>query len=316
MGIADRTSTPMKRTHGFKLPSLNALKAFESAGRLLSFTLAAQELNVTQGAVSRQIKTLEEELGVRLFFRHHRRIVLTDKGRMLLAPLSDAFDIIAGATLTLKPRHQDQDLNIKVHPTFAIRWLIPRIHRFQSLYPAMQVRLTTSSVNVDFSKENFDSGITYGTAGADPGTVRKLILRERLTPVCSPSILSGRIPLETPGDLKHHLLLYNNPDQREWRLWAEAAGITDLAFDHGQVFEIDDAAIQAATSGLGIALGDLLLVRDDLRAGRLVQPFDYIPLDTGSYYLACPKSRSDETAITAFRHWLLDEMAQCLEQEE
>lgn len=285
------------------LPSLNALRAFETAARHSSFTLAARELSVTQGAVSRQIKQLENQLDMILFHRLHKRLKLTDQGTLLLPPLTQAFDIMTRAVEKLK--NQGRDLNLKVHPTFAIRWLIPRLHNFQSLYPDIRVRLTTSSQNVNFTHENFDAGITH--LGHDiPGIIREKILREQLVPVCSPGLLKGKNPINMPGDLKHHTLLHNNPNLREWQSWAEQQGIDDLSLEHGQVFEVDDAALQAATAGLGIALGDIFLIRDELDSGRLIAPLGLEPIKTGNYYFSRPGFNRDAKGVNLFLKWLKD----------
>jgi len=293
------------------LPSLNALKAFESAARLSSFTLAARELNVTQGAVSRQVKQLETDLQVILFYRRHRSLALTNQGTLLLQPLTKAFDMMTGVVEKLKK--QQQDLSLKVHPTFAVRWLIPRLHRFQTLYPDIQVRLTIVGINVSFSRENFDAGITY--MGEDrPGVYRKKILEERLIPVCSPKLLKVSHPLEKVEDLKHHMLLHNNPDLREWKTWVRQMGVR-LSFEQGQVFEVDDAALQAATAGLGVALGDLFLIKDELISGRLVAPFGYIPAKTGFYYFSRPNFNDKSQAVKALQDWIVNEIDQELKEE-
>ncbi|MCG8564161.1 MAG: transcriptional regulator GcvA [Desulfobacterales bacterium] len=287
------------------LPSLNALRAFEAAGRLLSFTLAARELNVTQGAVSRQIKQLETDLNISLFIRQHRKLVLTDQGALLLPPLTRAFGIMNDALDALK--HQQKDLNLKVHPTFAIRWLIPRLHRFQTQYPDIRVRLTTSSANVDFSRENFDAGITH-LGGERAGVKRCKILEERLVPVCSPRLLQEDIPLDNPGDLSRHMLLHNNPNLREWQAWANQMDVEGLRLERGQVFEVDDAALQAAVAGLGVALGDQFLIREELTSGRLVAPFGHIPFKTGFYYFSRPDFNEHAPEVKAFQEWLVHEM--------
>jgi len=294
------------------LPSLNALRAFESSARHLSFTKAAKELFVTQGAVSRQIKQLEEQIQIPLFHRCHRQLILTDQGGMLLAPLTEAFDLMATALERLK--NQPRDLRLKVHPTFAIRWLIPRLHRFQKIHPKIQIRLTTSSINVDFSRENFDVGIVYIKAPNEEktktGMVRTKIATERLTPVCSPSYMSKERRLESAEDLKHHRLLHNNTEHKEWRIWAEWVGVMELSFERGQTFEMDDAALQAAASGLGIALGNINLIKDDLETNRLVQPLKgqkNVIAETGIYYLACPVGPLSSELVT-FKKWLVSEL--------
>jgi LysR family transcriptional regulator, glycine cleavage system transcriptional activator len=289
------------------LPSLNGLRTFEAAARHLNFTLAAQELCVTQGAVSRQIKQLEEQLKVILFHRRHKRLTLTDQGILLASPLARAFNIIADGLDRLK--NQQQDFSLKVHPTFAIRWLIPRLHHFQALHPDIQVRLTTSGENVDFGHENFDAGITHG-GDEIPGITRKKILTERLIPVCSPKFLATVSSLETPGDITGRMLLHNTPDLREWAAWADQAGIENLALERGQIFEVDDAALQASTAGLGIALGDLFLIRDELETGRLVAPFGLTPIKTGNYYFSRPDYNQKPQNVTVFQDWLITTLNQ------
>jgi len=297
----------MQRKKYLDLPSLNGLRTFEAAARHLSFTLTAQELCVTQGAVSRQIKQLEDQLKVILFHRRHKRLMLTDQGILLASPLTRAFNIIADGVDRLK--NQQQDFSLKVHPTFAIRWLIPRLHHFQALHPEIQVRLTTSGENVDFSHENFDAGITHaGDKG--PGIIREKILTEQLIPVCSPRLLSGPVSLEKPEDITGHMLLHNTPDLREWAAWAEQIGIKELPLERGQVFEVDDAALQAATAGLGVALGDLFLIRDELEAGRLVAPFGFCPIKTGDYYFSRPEFNKDAANVNAFQKWLVAALCQ------
>ncbi len=296
----------MKKKALRNFPSLNALRAFEASARYLSFTKGAEELCVTQGAVSRHVKQLEDQLQVILFHRLHRQLILTDQGQILLKPLTDAFDLIAESLKRLE--NQTRDLKLKVHPSFAIRCLIPKLHRFQKQHPDIQVRFTTSSINVDFSRENFDVAITYRGEKV-MGVSRKKILVERLTPVCSPAMMDGDMPLETPEDLKYHLLLHNTPEQRDWRTWAKAVGVTQLSFERGQTFETDDAALQAAASGLGIALGNLFLIRKDFEAKRLVQPFSQLVVETGAYYISWPDANSTSSGVTAFKTWLINEIS-------
>jgi LysR family glycine cleavage system transcriptional activator len=190
---------------------------------------------------------------------------------------------------------------------FAIRWLIARLNKFQSLHPEIQIRFTTSNHNVDFKHENFDVGITFG--GEKIRNVhRQELLTERLTPVFSPRLLSNPHPINTIEDLRHHLLLNSSPDQSEWQTWATQVGIKGLPFDRGPVFEIDDAALQAAKAGIGVALGDLFMVKEDLASGRLVAPFAYIKVDTCKYYLSWPEFNDDNPGLIAFRRWLTEEI--------
>lgn len=297
----------MQKRKGYDLPSLNGLRTFEAAARHLSFTLTAQELCVTQGAVSRQIKQLENQLKVILFHRRHKKLMLTDQGILLASPLTRAFNIMADGVDRLK--NQQQDFSLKVHPTFAIRWLIPRLHHFQALHPDIQVRLTTSGENVEFSHENFDAGITHG--GNDiPGITREKILTEQLIPVCSPKFLATVSPLETPGKITGRMLLHNTPALTEWAAWADQAGIKNMPLERGQIFEVDDAALQAATAGLGIALGDLFLIRDELETGRLVAPFGLTPIKTGNYYFSRPDFNKKTKNVNVFQDWLITTLNQ------
>ncbi|MCF6246093.1 MAG: transcriptional regulator GcvA [Desulfobacula sp.] len=284
---------------------LNALRAFEASARHLSFTMAARELHVTQGAVSRQVKLLEADLKVILFHRLHRKLSLTDQGQILLFPITEALDIMTNAVETLK--NQTRDLSLKVHPTFAIRWLVPRLHKFQALHPDIQIRFTTSNINADFKRENFDVAITY-RGDKKTGVIRKTILEERLIPVCSPKLLNIKPRLKKPSDLKHFPLLHNSPNQLEWRTWAAQANIKGLSFERGQVFEIDDAALQAATAGLGIALGDRLLIKEDLNTGRLIAPFKYTRVKTGTYYISWPEKNLAKPGVMEFKDWLIKEI--------
>ena len=292
---------------------LNAFRSFEVSARHLSFTKAAEELHVTQGAVSRQVKQLEDQIQRKLFHRLHRQLTLTDEGRMLLPVLTEALDLMEGVLARLKST--PRDIKLKVHPTFAIRFLIPRLYRFQKLYPEIQVRLTTSSVNVDFNRENFDVGIIYMDKPMKHEAKLRMtfmkIAKERLTPVCSPFLLQKGDDIKTIEDLKRFRLLHSNPEQREWRTWAKHVGVKDLPFDQGQTFEVDDAALQAAASGLGIALGDISLIKEDLESGRLIQPFEGDPqfvVEVGAYYLALPDGEAPSLELSAFKVWLLDEV--------
>jgi LysR family glycine cleavage system transcriptional activator len=288
---------------------LNALRAFEAAARQLNFTRAASELNVTQGAVSRQVKQLENLIGKRLFHRFHRQIALTDQGQTLFNELSPAFDAMAAAMSRMVP--ETTALNLKVHPTFAIRWLMPRLHKFQTRHPDIQIRFTTSNVNANLKQENFDIAVTYRQKKR-PGICRLTLLEEDLTPVCSPDLADGDPPLTHPSDLAFHRLLHNSPDQREWRAWAKQTGTANLSFEKGQIFEFDDAALQAATAGLGVALGDRLLVKDDLVSGRLIEPFAYTKINTGQYYLSWLEKNRKQPGLMAFKDWLMAEMSTSL----
>ena len=289
-----------------RLPPLNALRAFEAAARNLSFSAAAAELFVTQGAISRQIKALEAYYGFALFHRGQHGVALTEQGQLLAPAASEALDRIARVSERLIGR--ERDLRIKVLPTIALRWLIPRLHRFQEAHPEIEVRLTTAWHFVDFAREDFDAGIVYSDWSA-AGVRRDLIFTERVTPVCAPGLLAAAGPLKRPEDLKRQRLILNTTTARDWRLWAAAAGVSELPFDQALVFDVDDPAIRAAAAGAGVGLADIRFIEDDLAAGRLVAPLAMAPVEIGAYYLAAPESLAEAPRVAAFRDWLLGEAA-------
>ncbi len=289
-----------------RLPPLNALRAFEAAARNLSFTEAAAELFVTQGAISRQIKALEDHYGFPLFRRGHRQVALTEQGRLLLPAVTEALDRIARVSERLVG--QERELKVKVLPTMAVRWVIPRLHRFQAAHPEIEVRLTTAWHFVDFAREDFDAGVVYSGWTA-PGVRRDAIFVERMTPVCAPALLETAGPLKRPEDLKRQRLILNTPTGRDWRRWAEVVGVTDLPFEEALVFDMDDPAIRAAAAGAGVGLGDLRFVEDDLATGRLIAPLEIEPVEIGTYYLAAPESIADAPRVAAFRDWLVAEVS-------
>ncbi|MDJ0937403.1 MAG: LysR family transcriptional regulator, partial [Kiloniellales bacterium] len=208
------------------MPPLNALRAFEAAARHLSFTKAAQELHVTQAAISHQVKGLEEILGIQLFRRLNRRLALTEAGQDYLPPLRDAFDAIAGATQRLHEREEGSALKISVLLSFASAWLLPRLSAFRRLHPEIDILVTASDTLVDFEQDDFDMGIRYGL-GSYPGLRVDVLMEDEIYPVCSPKLLDGPHPLRRPADLKHHTLLHDTvqgtPDDPDWRLWLRQA---------------------------------------------------------------------------------------------
>ena len=285
-----------------RLPPLNGLRAFESAARHLSFTLAADELHVTQGAISRAVKGLEDHLGVQLFQRLPRMLALTSEGKVLLAGVTEGLDRIAQAAAKVEARAHD--LQVKVPPTFTIRWLMRRLIRFQTSRPDIRVRLNTGWEWVDFDRDDFDAGIVFGI-GPWPGLRADALFEERLTVLCAPELLGQ---LNTPADLARCTILHPDQQQSEWRSWLELADLPDLDVDRdSQIFDTQDLAIQAAADGHGVTVADLSLVRDDIAAGRLAVPFPEIEARLGSYQLVSPKHLADRPALTAFRDWLLAE---------
>jgi LysR family transcriptional regulator, glycine cleavage system transcriptional activator len=288
-----------------RLPPLNALRAFEAAARHLSFTRAAAELHVTQTAISHQIKALEERLGVRLFRRLPRGLLLTEAAQRLLPPVRDAFDQIALATERLAAGGAGATLTVSVLPSFAAKWLVPRLGRLRAAHPDLDLRISASSELVDFARDDVDVGIRMGS-GVYPGLRVERLFGEALVPVCSPLLREGPHPLLRPEDLAHHVLLHDD-DYAGWELWLRLAGVPGVLARRGPVFTDSGMVVQAAAEGQGVALARRVLAAGDLAAGRLVQPFDVsIPHDL-AYYLVCPEATAEQPKIAAFRSWLLAE---------
>jgi LysR family transcriptional regulator, glycine cleavage system transcriptional activator len=287
------------------LPPLNALRAFESAGRHLSFTKAAAELNVTQAAVSHQIKALEERLGLTLFKRQNRRLLLTDAGQAYLPSVRDTFEGLARATERLLARDRGGALTASVLPSFAAKWLVPRLGRFREAHPEIDVRLSTDLSLSDFNRADVDVAIRYGQGGY-PGLESVRLMTEELFPVCSPALLRGDKPLRKPSDLQFHTLLHDD-FQVDWRLWLLAAGVKGVDPARGPTFTDSSMVIQAAVEGQGVALARSVLSASDLAAGRLVKPFEVSMPASWAYYLVYPPATRDSPKIAAFRNWLLVE---------
>ncbi|HYG89730.1 MAG TPA: transcriptional regulator GcvA [Azospirillum sp.] len=287
------------------LPSLNGLRAFEAAARQLSFTRAAEELNVTQSAVSHQIRALEEQMGVPLFRRVNQGLLLTDAGQLLLPAVRDAFDRLAAGVERVRGHEASGTLTVSVSPYFAGRWLMPRIGRFRALHPEIELRLSASQQYVDFTREtDIDMGLRHGL-GTWEGLRAVRFLDDGVFPVCSPSL---HPPLHTPGDLRAHVLL-DDEQHGYWRAWLVAAGLEDLAPTAGLRLTDIGLAMQAAIAGQGVAMGRASLVEEDLAAGRLVRPFALsIPADYG-IYAVCPEAAAERPKIAAFRDWLIAEGA-------
>jgi LysR family glycine cleavage system transcriptional activator len=289
-----------------RLPSLNGLRAFEAAARHLSFTLAAAELNVTQTAISHQIRRLEEELGVRLFIRQNRALALTPKARDYLPGIRAAFNDLRLATDRLLRKDHDNVLTVSTLASLAAKWLLPRLTAFQEAHPGIDVRITTSTSLVDFRSGNVDAAIRYGR-GHWPGVRAQWLMADEAFPVCSPALLTGKRPLRKPEDLRDHVLLHtSNSNSDDWRLWLTAAGLpTDISKQPGITFDLILMTVQAAIDGLGVAMGRTSYVRDDIAKGRLVVPFKIaLPADAG-FYLVSPEGTAEPPKLLAFRNWLI-----------
>ena len=289
-----------------RLPSLNGLRAFEAAARQLSFTQAAFELNVTQTAISHQIRRLEEELGIRLFIRKNRALALTPKARDYLPGVRAAFNDLRLATDRLLRRDDDNVLTVSTLASLAAKWLLPRLSQFQEAHPRIDVRITTSTGLVDFRGGGVDAAIRYGR-GHWAGLRADWLMADELFPVCSPKLLEGDKPLRRPEDLAHHTLLHSSGGyDDDWRLWLTAAGLpTNISRQPGLTFDLILMTVQAAIDGIGVAMGRTSYVQDDIAKGRLVVPFHIaLPADAG-FYLVSPEAVADPPKLAAFRQWLL-----------
>jgi LysR family transcriptional regulator, glycine cleavage system transcriptional activator len=291
------------------LPSLNGLRAFDAAARHLSFTRAAAELNVTQTAISHQIRRLEAQLGVRLFVRRNRALLLTREAQGYLPAVRTAFEDLRRATARLQRPDRDELLTVSTTASLAAKWLVTRVATFQDAHPTIEVRITTSTHLVDFQREEVDMAVRYGR-GHWPGLRAQWLMAEDIFPVCSPSLLKAARPLRRPEDLAHHTLLHASVSREDWRLWLTAAGLpVSLALRRGLNFDQSFMALQAAMEGLGVALGRTRLVERDIAAGRLIVPFDVVlPSDAG-FYIVAPEGTADAPKIRLFRDWLVRSVA-------
>ncbi len=293
-----------------RLPPLNALKAFEAAARLSNFTKAAQELYVTPSAVSQQVRSLENFLQVKLVELVNGKLILTSAGQRYMPVLQNLFDTLEASTAGIMETPKQSILSLTLLPTFAIRWLIPRLQSFQSEHPTINVRMITTVRVVDLQHEDVDLAIRFGS-GDWPGLHSVYLMEEDVFPVCSPELAYGANPLQTPADLARHTLLHveTQPRRDDWQLWLDSAGVTDAVdHRHGHRFESSSMALRAATFSLGVAMAHRPFVEDDLRSGALVAPFNHSLRVDGAYYVTCLEQKAKLPKIRAFRDWLLQRM--------
>lgn len=285
-----------------RLPSLNGLRAFEAAARHESFTRAAEELAVTQGAVSHQVKALEAELGLRLFRRRPQGLALTEAGSGYLEVVRDALDRLAAGTERLRERSATGRLTVSTSPNFAAKWLVHRLGGFVSAHPEIDLRISANPQHVDFARDDVDLAVRHGE-GRWPGLHAVRLYEEELFPVCSPALLEGAAAPEEL--LERHVLLHLD-SRDDWSKWLGAAGLrADLA--RGPVFDQASMAIDAALDGQGIALGRTALVARDLIAARLVRPFERSLPVAYAYWIVTPAASAALPKIAGFRDWLLAE---------
>jgi LysR family transcriptional regulator, glycine cleavage system transcriptional activator len=295
-----------------RLPPLNALKAFEAAARHQSFTRAAEELCVTQGAVSHQVKALEAELGVKLFNRERQRLVITEAGRDYLVVVRDALDRIAVGTERLLQRQSAVVLTVSTSPDFAAKWLVHRLGHFAEAHPEIDLRVSATLHHVDFAREEVDLAVRHGD-GDWPGLDTVQLSSEQLFAVCSPKLMSGRRRLGKPSDIPKIPLIHLD-SRADWSKWLQAAGIDDAQATHGPVLNRASMVIDAAINGQGIALARTTLSAFDLVNGRLVRPFPDTLRLSKTYWIVCPKATAALPKIVTFRDWLLTEASQDMRQ--
>jgi LysR family glycine cleavage system transcriptional activator len=307
-----------------RLPPLNALRAFETAARHLSFAIAAKELHVTPAAISHQVKGLEDYFGQRLFRRLKRGLELTRAGQVLLPKLSEGFVRLGDAVAELRSVEEEGTLAVSAAPSFATRWLAPRLHRFVGSNPELDVRINASTRLIDPGKDPAVSGDTvvgspvedadivvrFGT-GDYPGFRVDKLLNVAVTPMCSPRLLKNGPPLRAPADLKQHVLIHDNvryDDGRSlWDAWFEAAGVAGMDTSHGLRFSHALLALEAAADGMGVTMGMHVLAGTDLASGRLVAPLPLsLPLKF-AYYIVSGLDTAERADVVAFRDWLFAE---------
>ena len=297
-----------------RLPQLNAVKAFEAAARHESFTRAAEELCVTQGAVSHQVKSLEAELGLKLFNRERQRLVITEAGRNYLEVVRDAFDRIAAGTERLVQRQSAGVLTVSTSPNFAAKWLVHRLGRFAEAHPEIDLRISASPHHVDFAREDIDLAVRHGD-GTASGLYITRLCAEQLFPVCSSKLLDGPGPLREPADLGRFTLLHTN-DRQGWSQWLDFADVANVDTSRGPVLSQASMAIDAAVDGQGVALARTALAAWDLIGGRLVCPFDVAMPASYAYWIVCPRATAKLPKIAAFSEWLLAEAEEDARQLE
>jgi LysR family transcriptional regulator, glycine cleavage system transcriptional activator len=290
-----------------RLPPLNALKSFEAAARHESFTRAAEELYVTQGAVSQQVKTLELELGFKLFNRERQRLNITEAGRDYLVVIRDALDRIALGTERLMQRQSAGALTVSTSPDFAAKWLVHRLGRFSEAHPGIDLRVSATMHHVDFAREDVDVAVRHGD-GNWPGLDTVRLCPEQLFAVCSPKLLTGRNRLKEPSDALKAPLLHLD-DRKSWARWFALAGVDAPEILPGPVLNRASMVIDAAIDGQGIALARTSLAAWDLMNRRIVRPFNVGWRLSRTYWIVCPKVTARVAKISRFRDWLMAEAA-------
>lgn len=283
------------------MPPLNALRAFEAAARHLSFKLAGQELHVTAGAISRHVAHLEEFLGEKLFVRHHKKVVMTPKGVAYLHDVQPALQHILAATNELVSQTDQQVLRLRVPPTFAQRWLVPRLATFNVRHPDLSVRITTSHDPVGFATDEFDAGVYYGEE-VPMGLVGEVLVPEHLVPICRASHPAAAV--QAPEALAQHMLLHSFRRPDDWPHWFERAGLSGVQLKRKMVFENSSLTYQGAFDGLGVAIAQLSFVSNELISGVFVAPTEVTYRSAFAYFLVYPKEKATVRKLRALHAWL------------
>lgn len=291
---------------------LNALRVFDAAARHLSFKVAADELAVTPAAVSQQIRSLEDYLGVILFKRHARSLALTEEARLSLPALRAGFERFEEAVKTLQAAQASDILTVSVSPSFASKWLLPRIDDFYKDRPTMEVRIQASDDLVNFAEENVDLALRYGSGHYADLRSEKL-MDEHILPVCHPDLVTGEGAIETPADLSRYTLIHDvsqdvDPAAPSWAMWLKAAGAAGIKGGRALHFDLTTLALDAAIAGKGVALARRVLVDADLKAGRLAAPFQGEVAASFGYYMVAPEPQWRQRKIAGFVAWLKAEV--------
>jgi len=294
----------------YNFPPLNSLRAFEATARHLSFQNAAEELSVTPGAISQQIKKLEDILQTPLFHRNNRAVTLTKAGRVLQPDLSRGFESLDDAVQQLKQSAEHQHITVSMTPSFAAKWLVPRLEKWTAQQPDVDVRISASLGLANFGPDGVDLGVRFGSGNYD-GLTSALLLKESFVVVCSPIFIDGSKQIKTPEDLHDHTLIHVSGPQgtpgTDWQEWLKSAGVDGIDTSRGLVFDDTAVAILAAIGGQGVLLSRRALVEDDITADRLALPFDLdLPLEF-AWRIVAPEGKLKRPEVCAFRDWLLSE---------
>lgn len=289
-----------------RLPPLNALKAFEAAARHLSFTRASEELYVTQAAVSHQIKGLEEFLGMKLFLRKNRTLLLTEEGQSYYLDIKEIFVSLHDATKRLHAMGAKGSITVALPPSFAVQWLVPKLSDFSARHTDIDVRIKAVDSDDGFLTDDVDLAIYYGK-GRWSGLYAEKLYSEYLTPVCSPMLLQSDKPLQNLDDLRLHQLLHDS-SRELWKTWIRHFDVLGVNVNQGPIFSHSMLILQAAALGQGIALVDSALARPEIALGRLICPFEERLVTQKAYYLVCHEAHVELGKIQAFKDWLLGQV--------